>query len=136
LFSASNAPSKWWKKLWKKVRDQFDSLGPLIHNAQEMERLGAQGVSTIDSPDEADGDTIAVIRAHGVPPQVQHDLEERAAKVIDAYLSVCDSRPTPRRTWPHAKAEMSVVAGNPDHPEMIGVVGLCPGQYLCCSRCS
>jgi 4-hydroxy-3-methylbut-2-enyl diphosphate reductase len=49
-----------------------------------MERLGAQGVSTIDSPDEADADTIAVIRAHGVTPQVQHDLEQRAAKVIDA----------------------------------------------------
>ena len=30
------------------------SLGPLIHNAQEMERLGARGVSTIDSPDEAE----------------------------------------------------------------------------------
>ena len=60
------------------------SLGPLIHNAQEMERLGEQGVSTIDAPEEADADTIAVIRAHGVTPQVQHDLEDRAAKVIDA----------------------------------------------------
>ena len=60
------------------------SLGPLIHNAQEMERLGARGVSTIDSPNEADDDTIAVIRAHGVTPQVQRELEERAAKVIDA----------------------------------------------------
>ena len=30
------------------------SLGPLIHNAQEMERLGARGVSTIDSPDRRD----------------------------------------------------------------------------------
>ena len=60
------------------------SLGPLIHNAQEMERLGEKGVSTIDSPEEADADTIAVIRAHGVTPQVQHELEQRAAKVIDA----------------------------------------------------
>src|SRR5678815_2141005 len=58
------------------------SLGPLIHNAQEMERLGAQGVSTIDSPDEAGSDTIAVIRAHGVTPQVQRDLESRAAKAV------------------------------------------------------
>ena len=58
------------------------SLGPLIHNAQEMERLGELGVSTIDVPDEADGDTIAVIRAHGVTPQVQRDLEHRAAKSL------------------------------------------------------
>ena len=39
------------------------SLGPLIHNAQEMERLGRKGVSTIDAPIEADSDTVAVIRA-------------------------------------------------------------------------
>ncbi|MFN2393915.1 MAG: 4-hydroxy-3-methylbut-2-enyl diphosphate reductase, partial [Pyrinomonadaceae bacterium] len=47
------------------------SLGPLIHNAQEMERLAELGVSTIDEPGEADSDTIGVIRAHGVTPQVQ-----------------------------------------------------------------
>src|SRR5207249_2916406 len=60
------------------------SLGPLIHNAQEMERLGGKGVSTIDAPSEADSHTVAVIRAHGVTPQVQRQLEQRAAQVIDA----------------------------------------------------
>lgn len=101
------------------------SLGPLIHNAQEMERLGAQGVSTIDTPDEAGADTIAVIRAHGVTPEVQHALEHRAAKVIDATC--------PFVTRVQHLAEKAardgrdvVVAGNPDHPEMIGVVGYAP----------
>src|SRR5207247_5851884 len=60
------------------------SLGPLIHNAQEMERLRGKGVSTINSPSEADDSTVAVIRAHGVTPEVQRELESRAAKVIDA----------------------------------------------------
>src|SRR6266478_8654700 len=103
------------------------SLGPLIHNAQEMERLGELGVSTIDVPDEADADTIAVIRAHGVTPQVQHDLEGRAAKVIDATC--------PFVTRVQHLAERAaqdgrdvVVAGNPDHPEMIGVVGYAPAN--------
>ena len=101
------------------------SLGPLIHNAQEMERLGAQGVSTIDTPDEADGDTIAVIRAHGVTPQVQHDLEQRAAKVIDA---TCPFVTRVQHLAERAAREGRdvVVAGNPDHPEMIGVVGYAP----------
>jgi (E)-4-hydroxy-3-methyl-but-2-enyl pyrophosphate reductase len=101
------------------------SLGPLIHNAQEMERLGELGVSTIDEPSEADADTIAVIRAHGVTPQVQRDLEGRAAKVIDATC--------PFVTRVQHLAERAakdgrdvVVAGNPDHPEMIGVVGYAP----------
>ncbi|MBA3515316.1 MAG: 4-hydroxy-3-methylbut-2-enyl diphosphate reductase [Pyrinomonadaceae bacterium] len=103
------------------------SLGPLIHNAQEMERLGEKGVSTINSPGEADGDTIAVIRAHGVTPQVQRDLEHRAAEVIDATCPFV----TRVQHLAERAAEQGrdvVVAGNPDHPEMIGVVGYAPNN--------
>src|SRR4029434_1142998 len=103
------------------------SLGPLIHNAQEMERLGELGVSTIDEPDEADADTIAVIRAHGVTPEVQRDLERRAAQVIDATCPFV----TRVQHLAERAAEQGrdvVVAGNPDHPEMIGVVGYAPNN--------
>ena len=103
------------------------SLGPLIHNAQEMERLGAQGVSTIDSPDEADADTIAVIRAHGVTPQVQRELEQRAAKVIDATCPFV-TRVQHLAERAARQGRDVVVAGNPDHPEMIGVVGYAPNN--------
>ena len=101
------------------------SLGPLIHNAQEMERLGAQGISTIDTPDEADSDTVAVIRAHGVTPKVQHDLEQRAAKVIDATCPFV-TRVQHLAERAAQQGRDVVVAGNPDHPEMIGVVGYAP----------
>src|ERR1700752_2968479 len=101
------------------------SLGPLIHNAQEMERLGARGVSTIDSPEEAGADTIAVIRAHGVTPQVQRELEERAAKGIDATCPFV-TRVQHLAERAAVQGRDVVVAGNPDHPEMIGVVGYAP----------
>jgi 4-hydroxy-3-methylbut-2-enyl diphosphate reductase len=101
------------------------SLGPLIHNAQEMERLGAKGVSTIDSPEEADSDTIAVIRAHGVTPKVQRDLEQRAAKVVDATCPFV-TRVQHLAERAARQGRDVVVAGNPDHPEMIGVVGYAP----------
>src|SRR6186713_564943 len=103
------------------------SLGPLIHNAQEMERLGELGVSTIDVPDEADADTIAVIRAHGVTPQVQRDLEGRAAKVIDATCPFV-TRVQHLAERAAKQGRDVVVAGNPDHPEMIGVVGYAPNN--------
>src|SRR2546423_11432901 len=103
------------------------SLGPLIHNAQEMERLGALGVSTIDTPDEAGADTIAVIRAHGVTPQVQHDLEQRAAKVIDATCPFV-TRVQHLAERAALQGRDVVVAGNPDHPEMIGVIGYAPNN--------
>jgi (E)-4-hydroxy-3-methyl-but-2-enyl pyrophosphate reductase len=101
------------------------SLGPLIHNAQEMERLGGLGVSTIDSPEEAGGDTIAVIRAHGVTPKVQRELEQRAAKVIDATCPFV-TRVQHLAERAARQGRDVVVAGNPDHPEMIGVVGYAP----------
>lgn len=105
----------------------ISSLGPLIHNAQEMERLGQQGVTTIDSPEEAEADTIAVIRAHGVTPQVQRDLEERAAQVIDATCPfVTRVQHLAERAAENGRDV--VVAGNPDHPEMIGVVGYAPNN--------
>ena len=103
----------------------IQSLGPLIHNAQEMERLGEKGVSTIDSPEEADSSTIAVIRAHGVTPQVQRDLEHRAAKVIDATCPFV-TRVQHLAERAAKQGRDVVVAGNPDHPEMIGVVGYAP----------
>jgi (E)-4-hydroxy-3-methyl-but-2-enyl pyrophosphate reductase len=103
------------------------SLGPLIHNAQEMERLGGLGVSTIDSPDEAGSDTIAVIRAHGVTPEVQRELEQRAAKVIDATCPFV-TRVQHLAERAAKQGRDVVVAGNPDHPEMIGVVGYAPNN--------
>lgn len=105
----------------------ISSLGPLIHNAQEMERLGQQGVTTIDSPEEAEADTIAVIRAHGVTPQVQRNLEERAAQVIDATCPFV-TRVQHLAERAAEKGRDVVVAGNPDHPEMIGVVGYAPNN--------
>jgi 4-hydroxy-3-methylbut-2-enyl diphosphate reductase len=103
------------------------SLGSLIHNAQEMERLGTKGVSTIDSPDQADHKTVAVIRAHGVTPQVQRELEERAAKVIDATCPFV-TRVQHLAERAAKQGRDVVVAGNPDHPEMIGVVGYAPNN--------
>ena len=103
------------------------SLGPLIHNSQEMNRLEAQGVQTINAPAEADDNVTAVIRAHGVTPQVQRDLEVRAAKVVDA---TCPFVTKVQKLAERAAEEGRdvIVVGNPDHPEMIGVVGYAPNN--------
>ncbi|HEX8844540.1 MAG TPA: 4-hydroxy-3-methylbut-2-enyl diphosphate reductase [Pyrinomonadaceae bacterium] len=101
------------------------SLGALIHNSQEMQRLEAKGVTTINRPAEADREVTAVIRAHGVAPGVQRELEENAAHVIDA---TCPFVTRVQHLAERAAKEGRdiVVAGNPDHPEMIGVVGYAP----------
>ena len=103
------------------------TLGPLIHNTQEMQRLECEGVSTVQDPAEVSPDEIAVIRAHGVTPQVQTELEKRAARVVDA---TCPFVTRVQRLAERAAKEGRhvVVAGNPAHPEMIGVVGYAPNN--------
>ena len=101
------------------------TLGPLIHNTQEMQRLECEGVSTVQDPAEVSPDEIAVIRAHGVTPLVQLQLEQRAARVVDA---TCPFVTRVQRLAERAakQGRHVVVAGNPAHPEMIGVVGYAP----------
>lgn len=105
--------------------DTVRTLGPLIHNEQEMERLGKFGVSTISEPVQIKRGETAVIRAHGVTPQVQKELEEKASKVVDA---TCPFVTRVQKLAARAAAENRhvVVVGNPDHPEMIGVKGYAP----------
>jgi (E)-4-hydroxy-3-methyl-but-2-enyl pyrophosphate reductase len=107
--------------------DTVRTLGALIHNAQEMQRLEGEGVSTIDLPEQASVDVTAVIRAHGVTPEVQRQLEASAAKVIDA---TCPFVTKVQKLAERAALQGRdvVVVGNPDHPEMIGVVGYAPNN--------
>jgi 4-hydroxy-3-methylbut-2-enyl diphosphate reductase len=103
------------------------TLGPLIHNTQEIHRLEAGGVRTINAPVEVSEGETAVIRAHGVTPEVQRELETRAERVIDA---TCPFVTKVQKLAERAASEGRdvVVVGSPDHPEMIGVKGYAPDR--------
>ena len=101
------------------------TLGPLIHNTEEMNRLGEYGVEAIEKPIQIKRGETAVIRAHGVTPEVQKELEEKASKVVDA---TCPFVTKVQRLATRASDQDRhvIVVGNPDHPEMIGVFGYAP----------
>lgn len=103
------------------------TLGPLIHNTQEIHRLEDEGVRTINAPAEVTEGETAVIRAHGVTPEVQRELETRAERVIDA---TCPFVTKVQKLAERAAREGRdvVVVGSPDHPEMIGVKGYAPDR--------
>lgn len=107
--------------------DTVRTLGPLIHNEQEMQRLGSFGVSTISEPVQIKRGETAVIRAHGVTPKVQKELEEKASKVVDA---TCPFVTRVQKLALRAANDNRhvIVVGNPDHPEMIGVKGYAPNH--------
>lgn len=105
--------------------DTVRTLGPLIHNEQEMQRLGGFGVQTISKPVQIQRGETAVIRAHGVTPEVQDELEKKASKVVDA---TCPFVTRVQKLAARAAEQNRhvIVVGNPDHPEMIGVKGYAP----------
>ncbi len=105
--------------------DTVRSLGPLIHNEQEMQRLGKFGVTTISEPVQIKRGETAVIRAHGVTPQVQKELEEKASKVVDATCPFV-TRVQKLASRAAEQDRHVVIVGSPDHPEMIGVKGYAP----------
>ena len=105
------------------------TLGPLIHNPQEVERLRRAGIRSVETLDEvAPGETV-IIRSHGVTPDVYRTCEARGIPVIDA-------------TCPHVahihqlveqysgNGDAVVIVGEADHPEVIGIAGWAHGKVF------
>jgi 4-hydroxy-3-methylbut-2-enyl diphosphate reductase len=84
-------------------------------------------VTTIQEPVQIKRGETAVIRAHGVTPEVQKELEEKASKVVDATCPFV-TRVQKLAARAAAQDRHVIVVGSPDHPEMIGVKGYAPNH--------
>ena len=99
----------------------LQTLGPVVHNQQVVDRLASRGVTVADSLDQLERD-ILCISSHGVGPQVIEQAESRGIRIID---TTC---PFVRRAQGAAKklanAGFSVVVfGDENHREVQGVLG-------------
>lgn len=97
------------------------TLGELIHNGSEIARLERLGVYPINSPDDLpDGKTL-IIRSHGVAQSVIDHINDKGINCIDATCPfVAKIHDIVSKAEGHV-----IVAGDPDHPEVIGIVGHC-----------
>lgn len=104
------------------------TLGPLIHNRDAVEELAHEGVCPVDGEENIPEGSRVVIRSHGVPRELYERLN-RKCELVDA-------------TCPYVKAIHNtvfkatssgipvIVAGQREHPEVIGIVGWCIGGAL------
>ncbi|HEM55905.1 MAG: 4-hydroxy-3-methylbut-2-enyl diphosphate reductase [Fervidicoccus fontis] len=107
-----------------KKYQRVNTLGPLIHNEREVDRLSQLGVTIINSLDEVNA-PVVVLRTHGV----RRDTLERARKL---GIEVIDA------TCPHvAKAQSIahkfynegyhiVILGEIEHPEVQSILSYAP----------
>lgn len=103
------------------------TLGQLIHNSLVTDDLAAKGVRIISSPAEAQRGETVIIRAHGVAAEVYDELKGTGAEICDA---TCPFVKKIHRIVAENSGEDTEVfiAGDPNHPEVIGIKGHCKGE--------
>ena len=105
------------------------TLGEIIHNPQVVSDLQKKGVRIISSPSEANKGETVVIRSHGVTDGVQRELSELGIEYQDA---TCPFVAKIHRIVSENSNDGAVVliAGNINHPEIIGIESRCKGRTL------
>jgi (E)-4-hydroxy-3-methyl-but-2-enyl pyrophosphate reductase len=97
------------------------SLGPIIHNKDEVERLAKAGLKTVTDVEEILSGTV-LIRSHGAAPQQLAKLKKKGLNIVDATCILV------KRVQKIAKELDSegykvVIIGDENHPEVQAVVG-------------
>ncbi len=102
------------------------TLGPIIHNAQLVGDLEQRGVKIIDSIDECPDGYMVVVRTHGVEKSVIDDIENKNIDYVDA---TCPFVKKIHRIVKKFDSSVPVlVAGDVNHPEVIGIRSYCNGK--------
>ncbi len=97
----------------------------IVHNRRVVEDLEKKGAIFVEELSDIPGGSVVVFSAHGVPPQIKQQAQERGLKVVDAAC--------PLVTKVHLEAARFAREGNHiiyighrGHPEPIGVMGEVP----------
>ena len=110
--------------------DRLFTLGPIIHNEEvvnDLEKKGVRVASEEELKTLPEGSTV-VIRSHGVGKKVYDQLEECGLSYVDVTCPFVLK--IHRIVEKESKAgSHSVIIGDPDHPEVVGICGWCIGPY-------
>lgn len=103
------------------------SLGDIVHNRVEVQRLEALGLRTVTHEDIASlGSATLLIRAHGEPPRTYRMAEECSVKIIDATCPVVSRLQRRVREAYDRMCEVGgrvVLLGKRGHAEVVGLTG-------------
>jgi 4-hydroxy-3-methylbut-2-enyl diphosphate reductase len=117
-----NAISTAEKVLARRRRgERVYSLGPIIHNADEVERLAKAGLKTVERIDEIESGTV-IIRSHGISPGQLAKLKAKGLKIVDATC-VLVKRVQQIAKELETEGYEVVIVGEENHPEVQAVMG-------------
>lgn len=107
------------------------SLGSIVHNNSELERLNKIGLEVIDLPRMKElADTTVLIRAHGEPPQTYELAKRNNISLIDCTCPVVlKLQERIRKTYAEHNGQI-VIFGKIGHAEVNGLVGQANGDAI------
>ena len=104
------------------------TLGPIIHNPQEVLRLQDMGIRMARTLEEIPEGTV-VIRSHGAPKGVIEQAEEMGLKVVDATCPLVQRLKERVRELADQGYQV-IIVGESDHPEVMAVLSYAPDSCL------
>lgn len=105
------------------------TLGSLIHNRRVVEELREQGIEPVDDLNRLAAGDVLVIRSHGVSPAILEQARERGIKLVDATCPFVRQAQELAHAM-YREGYQVVVVGDPNHPEVAGIVGWTNGTAL------
>ena len=95
------------------------TLGPLIHNSTETDRLKSLGVDIANGINDCD--CVTIIRSHGVAKNVYRELSAKGIEYVDATCPFVAKI----HEIVSQDADGVIIAGDKNHAEVQGIVGHC-----------
>ena len=108
------------KVLTREREKNVYSLGPIIHNRDEVERLAKDGLRTVNKVEEIEAGTV-IIRSHGAAPEQIAKLEDKGLNIVDATCGLVKRLQRIARQLEKDGYKV-VIVGDENHPEMQAVV--------------
>jgi (E)-4-hydroxy-3-methyl-but-2-enyl pyrophosphate reductase len=103
------------------------TLGAIVHNPQIAEELEKINVHVVDGLDDVPRDGLVAITAHGAPPNLAQQAEDRGLRVIDTTCPLVTRIQKTARDLVEQRYEV-LVYGDANHKEVKGIVGWTGGK--------
>lgn len=105
------------------------TLGPIIHNPQVIGAYADQGVICLQDIGQIAAEDHVLIRAHGIPFQEEEIVAQKAAMISDATCPKVKKAQLAIQRQTDATTPL-LLFGEPDHPEVRGLVSYSGGQAI------
>ena len=117
------------ENILNKEKGKIYSLGAIIHNHEEINRLRGKGLINVKSLDEVENSSYVILPSHGSPRYIIDAARKKNLKLIDVtcpYVSyvhnICKKLYTDKFTV--------IIIGDSHHPEVKALIDLAPGAII------